>query len=138
MPTEALRQQAAAVLVAVDDAVRSSADELAFEELFRRLGLSVDWSYLYTTIGDETIRTSQAAFLRNLARGEAYQQDAPTLWDVDFRTAVAQAAAGKPLEELLDAVLTGTAAGRPFRDDTLLLAVRWVGAEGIEPPTTRL
>ncbi|MEY2417234.1 MAG: valyl-tRNA synthetase, partial [Ilumatobacteraceae bacterium] len=28
---------------------------------------------------------------RNLARGEAYAADAPTLWDVDFRTAVAQA-----------------------------------------------
>ncbi len=66
-------------------------DEVAFEELFRRLGLSVDWTYLYTTIGDETIRTSQAAFLRNLVRGEAYQAEAPTLWDVDFRTAVAQA-----------------------------------------------
>ena len=26
-------------------------DERAFEELFRRLGLSVDWRYLYTTIG---------------------------------------------------------------------------------------
>ena len=36
-------------------------------------------------------RTSQRAFLRNLARGEAYQAEAPTLWDVDFRTAVAQA-----------------------------------------------
>src|SRR5699024_10638060 len=35
--------------------------------------------------------TSQRAFLRNLERGEAYQQDAPTLWDVTFQTAVAQA-----------------------------------------------
>ena len=34
---------------------------------------------------------SQRAFLRNLARGEAYQSEAPTLWDVTFRTAVAQA-----------------------------------------------
>ena len=30
-------------------------------------------------------------FLRNLARGEAYTSEAPTLWDVDFQTAVAQA-----------------------------------------------
>ena len=30
--------------------------------------------YLYTTIGDAAGRTSQAAFLRNLARGEAYQR----------------------------------------------------------------
>ena len=34
---------------------------------------------------------SQRAFLRNLARGEAYQSEAPTLWDVTFQTAVAQA-----------------------------------------------
>jgi valyl-tRNA synthetase len=66
-------------------------DEQAFEELFRRLGLSVDWRYLYTTIGEHSRRVSQSAFLRNVMRGEAYQQDAPTLWDVDYRTAVAQA-----------------------------------------------
>ncbi len=66
-------------------------DEKAFEKLWRRLGLSVDWSMTYTTIGRGAQRTSQLAFLKNLARGEAYQADAPTLWDVDFRTAVAQA-----------------------------------------------
>ncbi|MEO8162601.1 MAG: valine--tRNA ligase [Ilumatobacteraceae bacterium] len=66
-------------------------DEKVFEYLFRRLGLSVDWSLLYTTIGDRARQTSQQAFLNNLARGEAYSQEAPTLWDVDFRTAVAQA-----------------------------------------------
>jgi valyl-tRNA synthetase len=75
-------------------------DEIAFEELFRRLGLSVDWSYLYRTVEDRAIRVAQRAFLRNLARGEAYQQEAPTLWDVDFRTAVAQA-------ELKDVELPG-------------------------------
>src|SRR6476661_7801978 len=66
-------------------------DEKAFEELWRRLGLSVDWTLTYTTVGTSARRTSQRAFLRNLARGEAYQADAPTLWDVDMRTAVAQA-----------------------------------------------
>jgi valyl-tRNA synthetase len=66
-------------------------DEEAFEELFRRLGFSYDWSYLYVTIGDACVRASQRMFLRNLARGEAYRQEAPTLWDVDYRTAVAQA-----------------------------------------------
>ncbi|MCB0994542.1 MAG: class I tRNA ligase family protein, partial [Acidimicrobiales bacterium] len=67
------------------------ADERAFEELFRRLGLSVDWTYLYKTIDDHCIRTSQQAFLKNLERGEAYSIDAPTLWDIDYKTAVAQA-----------------------------------------------
>src|SRR5690606_29819845 len=66
-------------------------DEVQFEELWRTLGLSVDWSLTYRTIGDEAQRAAQRAFLRNLARGEAYQADAPTLWDVTFRTAVAQA-----------------------------------------------
>ena len=66
-------------------------DEAAFEELFRRLGLSVDWTLLYTTIDDLSRRTSQATFLHNLARGEAYSAEAPTVWDVDDRTAVAQA-----------------------------------------------
>jgi valyl-tRNA synthetase len=66
-------------------------DEVVFEDVFRRLGLSYDWTYLYTTIGDVSRRVSQTAFLRNLSRGEAYSADAPTLWDVDYRTAVAQA-----------------------------------------------
>ncbi|MEY4362437.1 MAG: valyl-tRNA synthetase, partial [Actinomycetota bacterium] len=66
-------------------------DEKVFEDLFRRLGLSVDWTYLYATIDERSRRVSQRAFLRNLARGEAYTQEAPTLWDVDFKTAVAQA-----------------------------------------------
>jgi valyl-tRNA synthetase len=66
-------------------------DEKAFENLWRYLGLSVDWSRTYATIDEAAQRVSQAAFLRLLKRGIAYQLEAPTLWDVDFRTAVAQA-----------------------------------------------
>ncbi|WP_020579311.1 valine--tRNA ligase [Actinopolymorpha alba] len=66
-------------------------DERAYEELWRQVGLSVDWSLTYTTIGEAARATSQRAFLRNIARGEAYQAEAPTLWDVTFQTAVAQA-----------------------------------------------
>jgi valyl-tRNA synthetase len=66
-------------------------DEQAFERMWRQVGLSVDWNYLYTTISEDSRRTSQRAFLRNFARGEAYLSEAPTLWDVTFQTAVAQA-----------------------------------------------
>ena len=66
-------------------------DEVVFEDLWRRMGLSVDWAQTYQTIDKNAQRVSQLAFLRNLARGEAYQSEAPTLWDVTFRTAVAQA-----------------------------------------------
>ena len=69
----------------------TGSDEQVFEALWRRLGLSVDWSLMYTTIGPVARAASQRAFLRNLARGEAYQAEAPTLWDVGFATAVAQA-----------------------------------------------
>ncbi|RLE17648.1 MAG: valine--tRNA ligase, partial [Actinobacteria bacterium] len=62
-----------------------------FEEQWRRLGLSVDWTQNYATIDQRSQRASQRAFIRNIERGEAYSQEAPTLWDIDFRTAVAQA-----------------------------------------------
>ncbi len=66
-------------------------DEKAFEHLWRYLGLSVDWARTYATIGQSAQRVSQVAFLRLFKRGIAYQLEAPTLWDIDFRTAVAQA-----------------------------------------------
>jgi valyl-tRNA synthetase len=75
-------------------------DEKTFEELWRRVGLSVDWGMTYTTIGPEAQRASQRGFLHLLASGCAYQKVAPTLWDVDFQTAIAQA-------ELEDRELTG-------------------------------
>jgi valyl-tRNA synthetase len=48
--------------------------------VWRRMGLSVDLTRAYRT-GDAAARAvAQLAFLRNLARGEAYQAEAPTLW----------------------------------------------------------
>ena len=69
----------------------TAVDEKTFQDLWRAVGLSVDWNQLYTTISPESQRIAQLAFLRNYARGEAYLSDAPTLWDVTFSTAVAQA-----------------------------------------------
>ncbi|MSS84562.1 valine--tRNA ligase [Actinomycetaceae bacterium WB03_NA08] len=69
----------------------SQEDEKQFEELWRYLGLSVDWGLTYQTIGSDARKVAQAAFLGNLERGEAYQAEAPGLWDVTFQTAVAQA-----------------------------------------------
>ena len=66
-------------------------DEKIFEQLWKKLGLSVDWSLTYATIGKRAQRVSQLAFLDHLEKGLAYQVEAPTLWDIDFKTAVAQA-----------------------------------------------
>jgi valyl-tRNA synthetase len=63
-------------------------DEQALEMLLRHLGLSVDWLLSYATIGERARRISQRAFLRLLAKGLAYQAEAPTLWEVDLQTAV--------------------------------------------------
>jgi valyl-tRNA synthetase len=66
-------------------------DEKVFEDLFTTLGLSVDWDITYRTIDDHSRATSQRAFLRDFGKGDAYLSEAPTMWDVTFRTAVAQA-----------------------------------------------
>ena len=66
-------------------------DELAFQGLFRRLGLSVDWRQTYATIDDHCRWVAQTSFLDLHEKGLAYQTWAPTMWDVDFQTAVAQA-----------------------------------------------
>jgi valyl-tRNA synthetase len=66
-------------------------DELAYAQAWRRLGLSMDWSISYRTIDAGAQAVSQRAFLRDLAAGEAYLAEGPSLWDVTFGSAVAQA-----------------------------------------------
>jgi len=66
-------------------------DERAFEGMFRRVGLSVDWTQTYETIGKRPRQLAQLSFLDLAKKGHLYNTDAPTMWDVDFQTAVAQA-----------------------------------------------
>jgi valyl-tRNA synthetase len=69
----------------------TAVDEQAFENVFQRLGLSVDWRQTYATIDDRCRKQAQLSFLDLYAKGHAYQSFAPTMWDVDYQTAVAQA-----------------------------------------------
>ncbi len=66
-------------------------DEEAFRHLWSRLGLSYDWDQEYATIDEHCRRISQLSFLELLRQGEVYQAERPVMWDVDFRTAIAQA-----------------------------------------------
>ena len=98
----------------------TEAVERSYEQAWRQLGLSVDWSRSYRTIDDGALAVSQRAFLRDLARGEAYLAEAPSLWDVTFGTAVAQA-------ELEDREIAGSYVRIAFGvegppDDTVLVA----------------
>jgi valyl-tRNA synthetase len=70
---------------------QTAADEQVFERLWRTVGLSVDWEQHYTTISDRAQRASQRGFLHLVQQGEVYARTAPTLWDVDFKTAVSNA-----------------------------------------------
>ena len=74
----------------------TATDEQAFEELWRRLGLSIDWTLTYATIDERSRRASQRAFLRNLARGEAYQSEAPSLWGRDLPNRSGPGRTGRP------------------------------------------
>ncbi|WP_323958561.1 valine--tRNA ligase [Arthrobacter sp. JZ12] len=83
-------------------------DEKVFENLFASLGLSVDWNLTYRTVDSTSRAVSQRAFLENFKQGDAYLAEAPTLWDVTFRTAVAQA-------ELEDREMPGAYYRYPFQ-----------------------
>ncbi len=72
-------------------AIVTEEDEKAFEGLWRRLGLSIDWRDTYATIDVNCRKTSQASFLDLVEKGQVYSVESPTMWDVDFQTAVAQA-----------------------------------------------
>jgi len=69
----------------------TTVDEQAFKDVWTRLGLSIDWRQTYATIDDHCRRTAQLSFLDLHDKGHIYQSDAPTMWDVDFQSAVAQA-----------------------------------------------
>jgi len=66
-------------------------DEKAFMALWRRLGLSVDWRQEYATIDERSRHLAQLSFLDLFDEDHVYSVEAPTMWDVDFQTAVAQA-----------------------------------------------
>ncbi len=66
-------------------------DEKTYKELFNRLGFSIDWTEEYATIDDRCRAIAQRSFLDLDERGHVYTAELPTMWDVDFQTAVAQA-----------------------------------------------
>ncbi|MDE0229270.1 MAG: valine--tRNA ligase, partial [Spirochaetaceae bacterium] len=72
-------------------ALVTAEDEKAFMSVWQTIGLSVDWHEEYATIGEASRHLAQYSFLDLYRKGHLYSAEAPTMWDVDFRTAVAQA-----------------------------------------------
>jgi len=65
--------------------------EKDYEELWKRLGLSIDWRYTYRTIDENSRRLSQLSFIELYEKGIAYRKRAPTIWCPECETAIAQA-----------------------------------------------
>jgi len=75
----------------------------------------VDWSLEYSTISDHSRRIAQLSFIDLHRKGHVYSLEAPTMWDVDFRTAVAQAEVeDRPQRGAYHQIRFGTEAGASF------------------------
>jgi len=61
-----------------------------YEELWRALGLSVDWEKRYSTIDDNCRRMSQLSFVDLFRKGYIYRANQPVLWDVVLETSISQ------------------------------------------------
>ena len=62
-----------------------------YEEMWRSLGLSVDWRLRYSTIDHHSRRTAQKSFIELYRKGLVYRSADPVLWDTVYDTALAQA-----------------------------------------------
>src|ERR1035438_9347449 len=62
-----------------------------YEDLWRRLGLSVDWSLRYSTIDARCQRTAQTSFIKLHEAGYLRRAQDPILWCPEDRTSLAQA-----------------------------------------------
>jgi valyl-tRNA synthetase len=62
-----------------------------YEDLWRRLGLSLDWSLRYSTIDARCQRTAQTSFVTLYQQGYVYRAQDPILWCPEDRTSLAQA-----------------------------------------------
>jgi valyl-tRNA synthetase len=62
-----------------------------YEDLWRRLGLSLDWSLRYSTIDARCQRTAQTSFVKLHGAGYLRRAQDPILWCPEDRTSLAQA-----------------------------------------------
>ncbi len=62
-----------------------------YRRIWDRLGISVDWNLLYTTINDRSQRVSQLSFLDLHRKNLLYRKEDPVIWCPECRTGIAQA-----------------------------------------------
>ncbi len=62
-----------------------------YEDLWKSIGLSVDWRLLYSTISPEVQKLSQKTFKDLFEKGVIYKKNAPALYCCECQTSFAQA-----------------------------------------------
>lgn len=62
-----------------------------FIDDWKNIGMSCDFSLVYSTIDDYSRKISQKSFLEMANKKLAYRKEAPVIWDTVFQTAIAQA-----------------------------------------------
>ncbi len=62
-----------------------------YTKVWKTLGISCDWSLLYTTIDPAVQRLSQWSFIELFRKNRAYRKEDATVWCVRCKTAIAQA-----------------------------------------------
>jgi len=62
-----------------------------YKEIWKRLGISCDWNYCYSTISPRVQRISQLSFLKLHKKNRVYRTDSPTLYCPECQTAISQA-----------------------------------------------
>ncbi len=65
--------------------------EKEFEGLWKKMGLSIDWTKTYSTIEDKVRKISQYSFIDLYNKGHIYRKEEPSLYCTTCRTTVAQA-----------------------------------------------
>lgn len=63
----------------------------SFVSDWKRIGMSCDFSSIYSTISDQAQQISQRYFIELLKMGRIYRQYAPVLWCPECQTAISQA-----------------------------------------------
>jgi valyl-tRNA synthetase len=62
-----------------------------YKNLWKLLGISVDWSKTYSTIDQHSQKISQWSFLDLYKKGKMVRKDEPSYWCIKCQTAIAQA-----------------------------------------------
>ncbi len=91
--------------------------EREFGKTWRGIGLSVDWSLLYTTISSDVQRVSQLSFLELSRIDRVYRKETPTIWCTKEGTALSQM-------ELKDKMLKSKFVSIRFADGIIIATTR--------------